>query len=142
MTGGLPDRFWAKVDKTDTCWLWTAGRSQGYGDFRFMPGRSHLAHRLAYEELVGPIPAGLTLDHLCRVRHCINPAHLEPVTNYVNLMRGQGLAAQNSRKTHCPQGHPYDAENTYLSPSNRRFCRICADAARKAYEAKNKGAAA
>ena len=84
-------RFWAKVDKTETCWLWTGGQSAGYGRFGFK-GRPNLgAHRFAYELLVGPIPPGLDLDHLCRVRNCVNPDHLEPVTRRENLLlRGGG----------------------------------------------------
>ena len=77
------ERFWAKVDKTDDCWLWTANRTNaGYGHF-WLDRRMVLAHRFAYELLIGPIPDGLTLDHLCRVRACVNPAHLEAVTNRV-----------------------------------------------------------
>lgn len=78
-----------------------------------------IAHRVAYETWVGPIPDGLTIDHLCRNRLCIEPTHLEPVTNRENIQRGG-----NSLKTHCPQGHPYDEVNT-ASRNNRRYCRTC-----------------
>lgn len=78
--------FWAKVEKTSTCWLWTAGRTTGgYGQC-YSPAKGY-AHRTAYELLVGAIPYGMTLDHLCRVRHCVNPAHLEPVTSAENTRR-------------------------------------------------------
>ena len=128
-------RFWAKVDKTDACWLWTAHCNQGgYG--RFWTGTEwQVAHRFAYELLVGPIPKGLDLDHLCRVRHCVNPTHLEPVTRAENLRRGtpprrekNPKCAQWQRtKTHCPRGHEYTPENTYVLPSrpNARYCRTC-----------------
>ena len=127
----IKERFWAKVDSADDCWIWTAETSRGgYG--RFAAGsrsdgtrRSVQAHRYAYELLVGPIPEGLELDHLCRVRNCVNPAHLEPVTTKVNVLRGIGLAARNAGKTHCPQGHPYDEANTYYYSTGKRACRAC-----------------
>lgn len=116
------ERFWSKVEKTDTCWLWTAAKNtDGYGRFKGID-RLVQAHRFAYEQLIGPIPEGLHLDHLCRVRACVNPAHLEPVTLTENLRRGRN---PRSEKTHCPQGHPYDEANTYVSPRGGRFCRIC-----------------
>ena len=122
---GSEDRFWAKVDKTGECWLWIGScNHKGYGVFR-VAGRLVKAHRFAYELLVGPIPDGLTLDHLCRVRRCVNPAHLESVTNYENILRGDSFSARNAVKTHCPHGHPYDDANTYVSPSGRRSCREC-----------------
>jgi HNH endonuclease len=109
--------FWSKVNKTETCWLWTAClNSAGYGEFCDRRCRSRLAHRVAYELLVGPIPAGLTLDHLCRVHNCINPAHLEAVTMRVNGLRGDSPPAMNARKTHCKRGHELG--------SNRQ-CRVC-----------------
>lgn len=103
------------------CWLWTGARSSnGYGAVS-IGGRVVGAHRAVYELLAGPIPAGLQLDHLCRVRRCVNPAHLEPVTARENQLRGvHGL------KTHCPAGHPYDEENTYIHPGRGvRDCRLC-----------------
>lgn len=126
-------RFWSKVDKTDTCWLWTGAKiPKGYG--RFWDGRRcAYAHRFAYELLVAPIPDGLSIDRLCRVPSCVNPAHLEPVTTRENNLRGVGIAAINIGKTHCPQGHPYSAENTYRYKSGPpyRKCRAC-DVARHA----------
>jgi hypothetical protein len=123
------ERFFAKVEKTDTCWLWTGAKNQdGYGRFR-LDGRKVQAHRFAYELLVDPIPEGLELDHTCRVRHCVRPDHLEPVTHRENIVRGVGVGKWNARKTHCKHGHPFDAENTYINVRlNRRSCRACRNA--------------
>ena len=83
------DRFWAKVQKTDTCWLWTAYRlPSGYGQFG-LNGKMVYAHRWSYEQVHGPIPKGMHIDHLCRVKHCVNPDHLEVVTCRENAMRGK-----------------------------------------------------
>jgi hypothetical protein len=120
-------RFMARVNKTDTCWLWTRGiNSKGYGLFHFR-ARDVLAHRFAYEALVGPVPDGLELDHLCRVRHCVNPQHLEPVTRRVNSQRGDHLTNHwERRKTHCNRGHEFTAENTaYRGERRWRQCRTC-----------------
>ena len=88
-------RFWAKVNKTPDCWLWTGGKhGYGYGRF-YLHGRYVRAHRYAYELLVGAIPSGLVIDHLCRVRVCVNPAHLQPVTHQINCQR-QGLSTRNT----------------------------------------------
>ena len=85
----VQDRFWAKVERTDRCWLWTAGLdAYGYGQFYLAGGTMVKAHRFAWELELGPIPRGLTLDHLCRVRHCCRPSHLEPVTSRENVQRG------------------------------------------------------
>ncbi len=130
MSKPIAERFWAKVDKTDGCWLWTAAKTRdGYGRLADTGGRWVLAHRFAYELHIGPIPNSLTLDHLCRVRHCVNPTHLEPVTNRVNALRGVGIPARNARKTHCLRGHPFDAENTRWWRGGRR-CRTCGRAYR------------
>lgn len=137
----LPERFWAKVDKNGPvpvarpdlgpCWVWTASKDRyGYGQFRIggHVGSLVRAHRYAYEKLV--LPAGeklqkkIDIDHLCRVRHCCNPAHLELVTRKVNLLRGEGITARNAAATQCPQGHPYNVENTRFYKGNR-LCREC-----------------
>lgn len=108
------------------CWNYTGSRTAGgYGMIRERR-RPIYVHRLMYEALVGPIPEGLQIDHLCRNRACCRPSHLEPVTNAVNGLRGESLPAQNARKTHCPQGHPYDEANTLQGRSRRgRHCRTC-----------------
>lgn len=124
-------RFWIKVDLSvaDGCWPWTGTiiPGKGYGSFK-VNGQAVRVHRFAYELLVGPIPAGLQIDHLCRNRACVNPAHMEPVTNRENVLRGKGPSAENARKTHCARGHPFTPENVYRQPSrpHSRECRECA----------------
>lgn len=145
-------RFWSKValPNTNGCMLWLASRTTtgGYGCFG-VAGKTRRAHRVAYELTFGPIPNGLVVDHLCRVRHCVNPDHLEVVTQAENHRRGVphpasllssaahlgGLAtgALSRAKTHCPQGHPYSEENTYVAPKGDRRCRACAKAHRTAH---------
>jgi hypothetical protein len=123
----MDKRFWAKVQKTDGCWLWTGALASGYGYFgRMTPNgpKNFLAHRIAYEQLVGLIPAGLVIDHLCRNRRCVNPAHMEPVTIRENLLRGESPPAQNARRTHCKYGHEYTKENTSVYHA-KRFCLTC-----------------
>lgn len=119
------EKFMAKVDKTDDCWNWTAGTWKGYGSFRVSEGKRRVAHRWLYEQLVGKIPDGLELDHLCRNRGCVNPEHLEPVTRSENLMRSP-LVTDRHRPTltHCIHGHEYTPENT-RTYRNRRHCRAC-----------------
>ncbi len=137
----LEERFNAKWEAVTEsgCWLWMgATNGVGYGTFYVRPtdgafyvrpkcGRQRMtyAHRLSYELHKGPLPEGLTIDHLCRVRCCVNPGHLEAVTLRVNLLRGEGLPAKCAKKTHCPQGHPYDATNTHHHRNGSRQCREC-----------------
>jgi hypothetical protein len=120
------ERFWEKVVKTDTCWLWTGHiDGGGYGRFRPRASRSPFAHRWAYEEVVGPVPEGLELDHVCRVRHCVNPDHLEPVTHRENILRSDNFMAHRARQTHCKWGHEFTPENTIARPGGLRGCREC-----------------
>ena len=134
------ERFMLKVAQGQKgCVFWTAGTTwNGYGLF-WVNGRHVYAHRWAYEYFKGPIPDGLQLDHLCRNRSCVNPAHLEPVTQRENLLRGNTHAATNSAKTHCPKGHEYAGANLYTYPDGRRDCRTCqADRDRIRYQARQK----
>ena len=129
----IEERFFAKVDRSggdDACWPWLGGTTKrGYGMFR-CGGRMLLAHRFGYELQIGPIPAGLHIDHLCRNRACQNARHMEPVTNAENVRRGE--AGLNHRsKTHCLQGHPYAGANLYVNPRGARECRSCRTHARK-----------
>lgn len=125
------DRFWSKVylpPCVDDCWLWTGYRkaSQGYGFFYVSMSEPIVtAHRFSYRLNVGPIPAGLQIDHLCRNKGCVNPSHLEAVTSRENTLRGIGISALNALKTHCPQGHPYSFENTLVDAKRKRYCRTC-----------------
>lgn len=116
----LPDLFWAKVVDNGDCWLWTGGTGRaGYGVYKH-DGWKQPAHRLAYEDLRAPIPAGLVLDHLCKVPACVNPWHLEPVTQRVNVQR-----SWPATKAHCANGHPWAADNTRITAQGHRRCRIC-----------------
>lgn len=122
------DRFWAKVDRSGDCWEWLAHRNWGgYGRF-WWGGRLGQAHRFAFQLTHGPIPLGLTIDHLCRNRGCVNPAHLEAVSMRENTLRGIGGPANNARKTHCYLGHPLDEANTTIYERDGkpvRRCRAC-----------------
>ena len=143
----IEERFWAKVDKSGECWLWTAGRNTpGYGVISEggHSGKQLSTHRVAYELEVGPIPNGLTIDHLCHNadltcpggntcphRACVRPDHLEAVLNRINILRGRAPVALQAQKIACPQGHAYDESNTYAWRGHRR-CRQCnAEVARR-----------
>lgn len=122
--------FWARIakDPVTGCWNWTGKIAHnGYG-----VGRNDVrSHRFAYEMLVGPIPEGLCIDHLCRNKACCNPEHLEVVTLGENVLRGNSIPARNARKTHCKHGHEFTPENTYIYKRKRhpfetmRMCMIC-----------------
>jgi len=132
-------RFWNKVNKNGPipdyspnlgpCWIWMAAHDgNGYGQFSLWPLPNIRAHRFSYQVIVGPVPDGLQLDHMCRVHRCVNPSHLHPVTKRDNVLLGQGVSAQNARKTHCVNGHPFDSSNTaYIKEGNwtRRRCITC-----------------
>ena len=122
------ERFWEKVSKTETCWLWIGAVSKsGYGNFTKSSSGSRTSrtmiqigpHRFAYELLVGPIPNDLNIDHLCMNKLCVNPDHLEPVTQKVNAERF------SASLTVCPNGHPYTPETTYLTKEGYKECRTC-----------------
>lgn len=122
------ERFWQCVDFSGDCWEWTKHLVTGYGRFWIgsaKSGRAYQAHRYAYELLVGPIPSGTHLDHLCRNRACVNPDHLEPVAPRINYLRGNGAAARNARKETCKRGHPLSGDNLMLSSDGKRGCRTC-----------------
>jgi hypothetical protein len=130
---GMPWHY-IKINWQTGCWGWTASlKGGGYGQW-FSQGKPCYAHRAVYELLVGPIPDGMTLDHLCRIRHCVNPDHLEPVTRGENVRRGITGDVNSARllaTTHCKYGHEWDAENTHWGPSKvtrsglTRVCRAC-----------------
>ena len=132
-------RFWRNVDKSgpqwngSNCWLWTGCLTpRDYGQITIHTVRS-FAHRLSYEWTVGPIPDGLVIDHLCRNPPCVNPAHLEPVTQRVNVLRGESLPARYATRTHCINGHEFAGENVRAGTRGDRVCRSCArEYARKA----------
>jgi len=113
--------FWQRVTKTATCWLWNGSdRGKGYCAVRFN-GLQVFAHRLAWELTNGPIQAGLTIDHLCRNRRCVNPRHMEVVSVRENVLRGVGPTAVNARKAFCLKGHEFSSENTRVDKRGRRL---------------------
>ena len=113
----IKERLFYKAykDPETNCYIWTGCRVNGYGQIKYAD-KIRYTHRVMYEEVKGPIPFNLQLDHLCRNRACFNPDHLEPVTIKENILRGVGFAAMNARKTHCINGHILD---------NTRKCQIC-----------------
>lgn len=122
------DRFWRRVEKTQTCWNWNGALNhggKGYGRFRGDDGKWYLPHRWAYQQLVGVIPEGLTVDHLCKNTRCVRPDHLEAVSIRENVLRGDGPPALNARKTMCPKGHQLSGDNLQIRASGRRACRAC-----------------
>ena len=136
----LKQKFWAKVVvKENGCWEWIgANNGKGYGQF-WDGTKLVTAHGFAYGLLRGSIPEGLEPDHLCRNKKCVNPAHIEPVTRSENTRRGIGptLAGEKQRqKTHCPHGHPYSSENTYITPKGHRQCRICRRIRNRKYDSR------
>lgn len=122
------DRFAEKIALTDSgCIEWIASHNgAGYGTLTInRTGGKVLAHRFSYEHHFGPIPTGLTIDHLCRNTLCVNPAHLEAVTQRVNTLRGTAPTAVNSAKTHCDRGHPLSGDNLRITPKGWRECLEC-----------------
>ena len=120
----VQDKFLKRItpEPNSGCWLWTGYvTAQGYGACYAGGYRNRPAHRVAYELFKEVIPDGLDLDHLCRVRHCVNPSHLEAVDRRTNLLRGITIPAARARQTHCVNGHEFTPENTMI----RRGCREC-----------------
>ena len=135
------ERFTKKYRKLKNgCWEWQAATSpKGYGMFYYDGRPSGRAHRFSYEHFVGKIPNGYTIDHLCRNRRCVNPKHLEAVTNKENVLRGNGLTAQNARKTHCIKGHPLSGDNLMTRNYRNtvmRNCKICTRKSQKEWRIK------
>lgn len=145
------ERIWSQIDKNGPasslvgglCWIWNGSKeNHGYGRTQVKINgkwKGVLIHRLIYELVVGPIPRPLppakysysTLDHLCRNRSCVNPKHLEPVSNRENILRGVSPSAIHAKKTHCPQGHEYSPKNTKICGIRRfRVCKTCLNAGR------------
>jgi hypothetical protein len=127
----LAPSFWERVDRgsdDEGCWTWMGTKTpDGYGVFYDVRVKgSRRAHRVAYEALVGPIPNGLQIDHLCRTRNCVNPTHMEAVSSRVNTLRGEGPTASKYRQTHCVNGHEFTPENTKIRSNGiHRQCREC-----------------
>lgn len=126
----VSERFWSKVAQgKGDCWVWTgAAMPSGYGRFGIGGNKGVLAHRWAYEHMVSQIPDGLVIDHLCRNRSCVNPWHLEPVTQKVNVQRGRAAEVMRSWRsgaTHCIRGHEFSPENTRVRSNGSRACKTC-----------------
>ena len=140
-TDRIRERIWTKSVPVpwSGCWLWDGRINKaGYGILQL--GNQDLAHRVSYEAFESKIPNGLTLDHLCRVRCCVNPDHLEMTTMRENTLRGESFSAKNARKDYCSNGHPLSGNNLKIGPSGRRCCRACWRARSRAYQIKKRRA--
>lgn len=136
MSLGLPELIerYISPEPNSGCWLWTGALSEGYGHTKVTNnGKQLSAHTTVYRLLRGPICEGFEPDHLCRVRCCVNPDHIEPVTKKENTMRGVGVGAVNAKRTECKNGHPFDESNTRFY-KNRRYCRACSNKAKRAWQ--------
>lgn len=142
MRVSIEERFFSKVKKTAGCWEWLGAKSSGYGSFALKSGQTIAAYRWSFEFIKGPVPHGLQLDHLCRNRGCVNPEHLEIVSQRTNVLRGLCPPAINSRKTHCIKGHAFTSSNTYQRKNGGgRKCRECMRIQGERYRANRRGAA-
>lgn len=139
------DRFFQHVEQppnSAACWVWGGRKTPvdrsktRYARFRHQ-GKTVPAHRWAFEQFRFPVRPGLVIDHLCRNTFCVNPWHMEPVTNKENILRGIGVTAQRARKTECLNGHPLRDGNLYLSPKGYRQCRECRNARYRGYRRRN-----
>lgn len=122
-------RFFQRINIEDGCWIWKGVITpRGYASFYYqINGVNKIisCHRAAYMDFIGSIPAGLTLDHLCRNKSCVNPSHLEPVTMRENILRSESPPARNHRKVFCQKQHEFSPQNTYVRDDGQRECRIC-----------------
>lgn len=148
----VEERFWSKVNKNGTipdwnpslgpCWIWVAGRFQGTGYGKFFVsherGQTRLAHRISYAWENGSIAEGLVIDHLCHVRECVRPSHLEATTDRINILRGEGPSARQALQTHCLNGHEFTPENIIWKSRGRRSCRTCNNIQQNARYAKRR----
>lgn len=125
------------VDPDTGCWIWQSCIDQ-YGYAKARRGGDRAGHRLSYATFVGVIPDGLQIDHLCRVKSCVNPQHLEPVTLRENMMRRWVAVRpfQGRIRDHCKKGHPYAGSNLYITPTGKRDCRACRKEASRRYQAR------
>ena len=118
------------------CWIWLGSLFlSGYASFQF-GGKNVRAHKFSYEKERGPVPHGMVLDHICRMKCCVNPDHLECVTQKINMRRH--FSKHHKYKTHCPKGHPYSGENLYVNPKGQRVCRECVRGSVRRYQQRNR----
>ena len=132
------ERFWDKVevDSISGCWNWMGSKfASGYAQFKLTHTKNVRAHRFAYEVNKGKVPKDFVLDHLCRNRKCVNPDHLEIVTQKENMIRGNSPPSLNSKKTHCSKNHPLSGDNLYFH-NNKRYCKICIEETKRRFNEK------
>jgi HNH endonuclease len=132
--------FWRHVERREDCLIWVGCRTKkGYGHFMYRNRKLYAAHRLAWIWANGQIPNGMQIDHLCRNRSCVNPVHMELVTNKINQFRGQSVSGLSFWKIRCSEGHLLLGDNLYPWQKNRRTCRICHNARETRYREARRG---